>query len=103
MSMETAIQTFTLSKLVAEYPGGIRIPMIQRDYAQGRPSWENPRKRFLLDLKQALRGEKSLHLDFVYGVKQAEDDVTAATCSRRSWLLPRSGRLSSRFRRNQKF
>lgn len=77
MSMETAIQTFTLSKLMAEYPAGIRIPMIQRDYAQGRPSWENPRRRFLLDIKQALLKKEILHLDFVYGVKQAEDGITA--------------------------
>ena len=77
MSTETAVQIFTLSKLVTEYPGGIRIPMIQRDYAQGRVSWANPRRRFLADLKKALLEGKSLHLDFVYGVKQAEDDVTA--------------------------
>jgi hypothetical protein len=77
MSTEAAVQTFTLSTLVADCPGGIRIPMIQRDYAQGRSSWKNPRLRFLADLKQALLKKETLHLDFVYGVKQVEDDVTA--------------------------
>jgi hypothetical protein len=72
-----AIQKFTLSKLVAEYDGGIRIPMIQRDYAQGRPSWANPRNRFLEDLNRALRGGKPLHLDFVYGIKQGEGGTNA--------------------------
>lgn len=77
MIAETASQPFTLSKLVAEYRGGIRIPMIQRDYAQGRPSWANSRKRFLVDLKNALCEENLLHLDFVYGVEQEEDSIPA--------------------------
>jgi hypothetical protein len=48
----------------------IEIPVIQRDYAQGRKSSRiNPiRKRFIKDLTDALKdSSKSLHLDFVYG------------------------------------
>ena len=71
------IRKFTLSTLVREYSGGILIPMIQRDYAQGRSSWENSRIRFLKDLRKALSGVKSLHLDFVYGVTQVEDGFDA--------------------------
>lgn len=72
------IRKFTLSKLVAEYNGGIRIPMIQRDYAQGRPSWVNSRNRFLSDIRKSLMPEeKPLHLDFVYGIKQNEDGTDA--------------------------
>lgn len=50
----------------------IEIPIIQRDYAQGRIGKEKLREKFLTDLKKALDGkllndEKVLKLDFVYG------------------------------------
>ncbi len=44
----------------------IEIPIIQRDYAQGREGKEYLRRNFLASLKQALNG-KPLKLDFVYG------------------------------------
>ena len=80
MSEKNLGESSTLLELVAKH-GGIRIPMIQRDYAQGRKSWANPRKRFLTDLKTALlpnhQQPKPLHLDFVYGTKLAEDGMSA--------------------------
>lgn len=50
----------------------IEIPIIQRDYAQGRLGKENLRKNFLGDLKKALDNkppykEIEMKLDFVYG------------------------------------
>lgn len=50
----------------------IRIPMIQRDYAQGRPAETEVREEFLRNLKDALdkpAGDASLplKLDFIYG------------------------------------
>lgn len=50
----------------------IEIPIIQRDYAQGRLGKENLRKHFLGELKRALDNESSykdveMKLDFVYG------------------------------------
>lgn len=50
----------------------IEIPIIQRDYAQGRVGKEKLREKFLADLKMALDREGSgkdsfLKLDFVYG------------------------------------
>lgn len=45
----------------------IEIPIIQRDYAQGRIGEEHLRQNFLSDLKMALDSKKSLKLDFVYG------------------------------------
>ena len=47
----------------------IEIPMIQRDYAQGRksPEVDRIRKRFLSSIYTALTENKSLKLDFVYG------------------------------------
>ncbi len=78
MTTEPTMQKFTLAGLVAEYDGGIRIPMIQRDYAQGRPSWENSRNRFLSDIWESLMPQgEPLPLDFVYGIKQDEDGTEA--------------------------
>lgn len=45
----------------------VEIPIIQRDYAQGRAGKENLRKHFLISIKEALDDEKELKLDFVYG------------------------------------
>jgi hypothetical protein len=48
----------------------IEIPIIQRDYAQGRPQAVDVRASFLETLKEALTAENlaiSLDLDFVYG------------------------------------
>ena len=47
----------------------IEIPIIQRDYAQGRLGKESLRKNFLRDLKNALDAEDTIEmkLDFVYG------------------------------------
>lgn len=45
----------------------IEIPIIQRDYAQGRIGKEKLREKFLRDLKNALDVNKILELDFVYG------------------------------------
>lgn len=45
----------------------IEIPIIQRDYAQGRPDKKEVRDNFLNDLLNALSENKPLELDFVYG------------------------------------
>ena len=45
----------------------LEIPIIQRDYAQGRLGKENLRKNFLADLKNALDSGGAMKLDFVYG------------------------------------
>lgn len=61
---------FTLWKLLYSYK--VEIPVIQRDYAQGREDNSHIRKNFLAELKQKLDedDEKApLKLDFVYGVK----------------------------------
>jgi hypothetical protein len=43
----------------------IKIPIIQRDYAQGRASAEEIRKNFLNAIKDRLN--QGVHLDFIYG------------------------------------
>jgi hypothetical protein len=45
----------------------IQIPIIQRDYAQGRDEQKTVRNRFLKALFGALKDRKNLDLDFVYG------------------------------------
>ncbi|MBT62539.1 MAG: hypothetical protein CML13_04930 [Puniceicoccaceae bacterium] len=45
---------------------GVEIPIIQRDYAQGRESKESVRERFLDALHGAVTG-KAIELDFIYG------------------------------------
>lgn len=50
----------------------VRIPMIQRDYAQGRPTETEVREEFLNTLEEALRKPANdpslpLNLDFIYG------------------------------------
>ena len=47
----------------------IRIPKLQRDFAQGRPGAERIRERFLRALRDALvpAAGGSLDLDFIYG------------------------------------
>ena len=55
----------------------IEIPIIQRDYAQGRntPEVNKIRKRFLTSLYNALVENKQLKLDFVYGDINAKKEL----------------------------
>lgn len=50
----------------------IEIPIIQRDYAQGRAGREFLRRNFLRDIKKALYSKQELLLDFVYGSVRGE-------------------------------
>ncbi len=66
----TNSQSISFWKFLREH--SIKIPIIQRDYAQGRKGKGELRKSFLENLKQALdgklpNGEKVLKLDFIYG------------------------------------
>jgi len=63
---------FTFYQLLKNYQ--VTIPLIQRDYAQGRETAGTIRKNFVAKLKQVLTapvdapdGDARLHLDFVYG------------------------------------
>ena len=65
--MNTSVTTFW--NLLSDT--GIEIPIIQRDYAQGRSGKEELRKSFLRDFKHALLDSKEpLKLDFVYGTME---------------------------------
>ncbi len=67
----------------------ITIPIVQRDYAQGRTEQIIVRKRFLKSLLSALKGEKTVLLDYVYG-NQENENITPLDGQQRLttlWLL----------------
>lgn len=66
--MESGKNKMTFWQLLKRYK--VEIPIIQRDYAQGREDdkTENVRNLFLVELTGAIKGEKKpIELDFVYG------------------------------------
>lgn len=62
------IKTFSFWQLIEKYQ--IEIPIIQRDYAQGRkdPKSTEIRNKFLDDLLECIITEKPIELDFVFGI-----------------------------------
>ena len=62
--------TYTLWQLLKEYK--IEIPILQRDYAQGRVGKEKLRTNFLSYLKESLQTGRPVQLDFVYGAVSNE-------------------------------
>ena len=57
---------YSFIDILLEKFDGIEIPIIQRDYAQGREHEEKKRGRFLEALKNAVVGN-GINLDFIYG------------------------------------
>ena len=64
MNNNPTSEKLTFSELISKHK--IEIPIIQRDYAQGREGKEELRENFLSSLLEAVNG-KELELDFVYG------------------------------------
>ncbi len=73
----------------------IKIPIVQRDYAQGRKTAfvDEIRTKFLLDIHDSIVNERELNLDFVYGSIEDEN------LSNRKIFLPLDGqqRLTTLF------
>ena len=62
-------QKMNLRQLLQKYK--IEIPMLQRDYAQGRVSQSKIANEFLDSIFNVLSGKnKSLHIDFIYGYQE---------------------------------
>ncbi len=55
----------TFFELLEKYP--VEVPIIQRDYAQGRKSQLKVRESFLKALYKSLKKDEPLMLDFIYG------------------------------------
>ena len=67
-------------KQLLQRHGFIRVPMIQRDYAQGRPAESEVREEFLNALEEALRKPTAdptlpLNLDFIYGSVEGDAET----------------------------
>jgi len=62
-----------LEKTIQALFNKVEIPMIQRDYAQGRDSEKEIRKRFLNTIFEKLEKGEHLELDFVYGDLRVND------------------------------
>lgn len=68
----------TLMSLCQQYDK-IEIPIIQRDYAQGRKKEVKVRSKFVEFLIQAFVTQSPVELDFVYGNVREEDDKSIHT------------------------
>jgi hypothetical protein len=90
MNNNVKSEKLTFFELINKYK--IEIPIIQRDYAQGREGKEELRNTFLADLKNAIISKNILELDFVYG-------STIINESGKNILLPLDGqqRLTTLF------
>lgn len=64
MNNNPTSEKLTFLELISKHK--LEIPIIQRDYAQGREGKEELRKNFLTALREVIN-DKSLELDFVYG------------------------------------
>lgn len=67
-------EKLTLYQLFENNNWNIEIPIIQRDYAQGRPSASEIRRNFVLTLLEHLQSNKNIDLDFVYGSLKEGDN-----------------------------
>ena len=67
---------YTFWQLISEKR--IVIPIIQRDYAQGREGKEYVRKSFLEQLGNAIFKNESIELDFVYGTEKDKTIIQMA-------------------------
>ena len=69
-------EKLTFFQLFTEKKWSIEVPIIQRDYAQGRESAKVIRDTFLGSLKEHLDSEQNIDLDFVYGSLSEGDNTT---------------------------
>ncbi len=69
-------EVYTFWKLINEYK--ITVPMIQRDYVQGKniSKINEIRENFLADLMDSLKKQKKLDLNFIYGSTNEEKNLT---------------------------
>ena len=93
-SIEDYNSQYTFWKLLNEYI--IEIPIIQRDYVQGRDSAKSIRKELLESIYFAFINENSLDFDFVYGSSEDCEDINGYKSRK---LLPLDGqqRLTTLF------
>ena len=69
MSSESLGTPHTIWSLLKQYDR-IEIPIIQRDYAQGRKSAKSIRDGILNHILEAVSDNRKVELDFIYGVER---------------------------------
>lgn len=86
---------YTFWKLLSEYQ--VEIPIIQRDYAQGRNSAKTIRDELLNSIYDALVNGKSIDFDFVYGSTQEckSKEDTAPNINKKLYPLDGQQRLTT--------
>lgn len=96
-ALEQFNSQYTFWQLLAEYR--IEIPIIQRDYAQGRDSAKAIRKELLESIYNALTTGNSLDFDFVYGSSEDCEEKVGTNLIKYCKLLPLDGqqRLTTLF------
>lgn len=67
-------EQLTFYKLFADKRWNVEIPIIQRDYAQGRKSAREVRETFLNTLHKHLKDNEKIDLDFIYGSLNGKDN-----------------------------
>lgn len=86
---------YTFWKLLSEYQ--VEIPIIQRDYAQGRNSAKTIRDELLNSIYDALVNGKCINFDFVYGSTQEckSKEDTAPNINKKLYPLDGQQRLTT--------
>lgn len=75
--LDNTVEYLKEEKLLTIELSGIKIPRIQRDYAQGREDEENVRNRFLKAIFEHLDSKREvMDLDFIYGSLKELNDKT---------------------------
>lgn len=92
-------KTLTFWQLLKDQ--SIEIPIIQRDYAQGRQDKQEIRDNFLNALHHSLLNDKSIKLDFIYGSSEnksfqpLDGQQRLTTLFLLHWYAYKRGRISS--------
>ncbi|WP_282782705.1 DUF262 domain-containing protein [Phaeodactylibacter xiamenensis] len=64
------VKQYSFYELMSKEGMKIKIPIIQRDYAQGRENVKELRENFLNAIKKHLDKQKPLNLDFIFGTQK---------------------------------
>ncbi|MDF3077436.1 MAG: hypothetical protein K0S09_1325 [Sphingobacteriaceae bacterium] len=75
MDTKTIGKKYSFIELIQDNNYKISIPLIQRDFVQGKPNKKEIRQEFLTSLKSYLKAGENKDLDFVYGYEREENFI----------------------------
>lgn len=67
MGQNIKLNKYSFISLLNSFVNGVQIPILQRDYAQGRATEATKRNNFINAIAGSINTETELELDFVYG------------------------------------